>query len=211
KRGLTFRLYYRSKVTAKRRMLTLGTYGKITAHQARQMAVEALAVVAQGGDPREKMEKDQAEARRLEASTLGAYLDDIYAGVQGRKKDGKATLARIRNAFPDWLNRPMSSFTRADAERWQARREALGDAFATSKRSFGALKTMLNHAAERQLITANPFSGITLDRPAMSEDELAEKGSQRRYLEEEEVSALFKGLEEYQESKRIQRRNSRKH
>ncbi len=40
---------------------------------------------------------------------------------------------------------------------------------------------------------------------------MAEQASQRRYLEAEEVLALFAGLEAYQEAKREQRRGSRAH
>ena len=40
---------------------------------------------------------------------------------------------------------------------------------------------------------------------------MADQASQRRYLESEEVDALFAGLEAYQEEKRTQRRNSRAH
>ncbi|MDT0513397.1 site-specific integrase [Halomonas sp. LES1] len=122
-----------------------------------------------------------------------------------------ATLRRIHNAFANWLDRPMCEITRADIERWQGEREAKGEAYSTSKRHLGALKTLLTHAADRQVIPANPLARINLQRPAMSEEELSEQGSRRRYLEREEVSGLFAGLEAYQDEKRQQRRSSRAH
>ena len=210
KRGLTFRLYYRTKM-GQRRTMKLGAYGTLTAAQARERAVKALAVVAQGGDPQDELEKAKEEAVRQKQKTLGTYLDGPYTVVQARKKDGKATLARIRGAFSEWLNKPMSEITRLDVEQWQGKREADGEAFGTSKRSLGALKTLLAHAAERKVIPTNPLAGVGLQRPAVTEDQMAEQASQRRYLEVDEVKALFRGLDVYQEYKREQRRQSRVH
>lgn len=210
KRGLTFRLYYRTK-TGRQRVLTLGRYGTLTAAQARKDAVAALAVVAQGGDPRAVMEEAKAEEERQQHQTLRAYLEGPYTVVQHRKKDGDATLRRIRNAFSGWLDTPMGEITHADVERWQGEREALGEAYSTSKRHLGALKTMLAHAADRQVIPTNPLSRINLQRPAMSDEEMVEQSSQRRYLEAEEVEKLIHGLDGYQDLKREQRRSSRAH
>ncbi|UYG08051.1 site-specific integrase [Halomonas sp. M4R1S46] len=210
KRGLSLRLSYYNHI-GQRRVVTLGQYGKLTAAQGREAAKEALAVIAQGGDPRAVEVEAQNEARRQQEQTLRAYLDGPYAVAQRRKKDGLATLRRIRRAFESWLDRPMSSFTRADVERWQGERESKGEAYSTSKRHLGALKTLLGHAAQRNFIPDNPLVGVALQRPAMSEDDMAEQAAQRRYLEHDEVEALFSGLDAYQELKREQRRLSRAH
>ncbi|MGM0824594.1 MAG: tyrosine-type recombinase/integrase [Pseudomonadota bacterium] len=211
KRGLTFRLYYRTK-TGKQRILTLGRYGApLTAAQARKDATNALAIVAQGGDPRAVMEEAKAEEERQQQQTVGAYLDGPYAVAQRRKKDGDATIRRIKHAFEGWLQKPMSEITRADIERWQGEREARCEAYTTSKRHLGALKTMLAHAADRNVVPTNPLTRVSLQRPAMSEEAMAEQASQRRYLEADEVEALFVGLGAYQDTKRSQRRSSRAH
>jgi integrase len=222
KRGLTFRLFYRTKA-GRQRILTLGRYGTLTAAQARKDANEALAVVAQGGDPRAVLEAAKADAERQQLQTLGAYLTGPYSAYQSRKKDGTTTIRRIERDFADWLTKPMSSLARADVERWQAKQElgkppsAKNDpppkarAFGTLKRSYDALCALLAHAAEREVIPAHPLKGVKLQRPAMSDDDMADQASQRRYLESEEVDALFAGLEAYQEEKRTQRRNSRAH
>lgn len=210
KKGLTFRLYYRTKA-GKQRMLTIGRLGVITATQARKDAITALAAVTQGGDPRAEREEAKAEEERQQQQTLGAYLDGPYTVTQRRKKDGNSTLQRIRKAYAKWIDKPMSELTRADVERWQAERENKGEAYNTSKRHFGALKTLLNHAAERKVIHHNPLAGVSLEKPALNEEEMAEQASQRRYLEPEEVKALFIGLDLYQDTKRAQRRRSRAH
>ena len=212
KRGLTFRLYYRTK-TGRQRILTIGRYGARTVAEARAQAKDALAVVARGGDPRAELEEAKAEEERQQQQTLGVYLSGPYTAFQNRKKDGAGSLRRIEKDFSDWLDKPMGSLTRADVERWQAKQET-GDnprAFGTLKRSYDALCGLLAHAAERKVIPAHPLKGVKLQRPAMTEEEMAEQASQRRYLEAEEVLALFAGLEAYQEAKREQRRNSRAH
>ncbi|WP_280554193.1 site-specific integrase [Halomonas sp. 25-S5] len=61
------------------------------------------------------------------------------------------------------------------------------------------------------MIPANPLACVKLQKPAVSEEEMAEQASQRRYLEAHEVAALFTGLDAYQEEKREQRRQSRAH
>ncbi|WP_431023305.1 tyrosine-type recombinase/integrase [Halomonas sp. H5] len=207
----------------KRRVLTLGRYGTRTAAQAREEARKALAIVAQGGDPRAVLEEARAEAERQHQQTLRAYLEGPYTAFQNRRKDGKGTLRRIARDFPDWLDKPMGSLARADVERWQAAQETAKKpkdkkepppkprAFATLKRSYDALQALLAHAAERKVIPEHPLKGVKLQKPALSEEELAEQGTERRYLEPEEVKALFAGLEAYQETKRAQRRNSRTH
>ncbi|MGM0703354.1 MAG: tyrosine-type recombinase/integrase [Pseudomonadota bacterium] len=222
KRGLALRVSYYN-IAGQRRVLTLGRYGApLTAAQGREDAKEALAVVAQGGDPRAVLEEAKAEAERQQQQTLRAYLDGPYAAYQNRMKDGAATLRRIRYAFDDWLDKPMGSLTRGDVERWQAKQEGVKSsqddasvakprAFSTLKRDFGALYTLLAHAAERKVIPANPLQGVKLQQPALTEEQLAEQGTERRYLEREEVRALFAGLEAYQDEKRQQRRSSRAH
>lgn len=212
KRGLALRVSYYN-LASKRRVLTLGRYGvgNMTAAKGRKDAAEVLAIVAQGGDPRAALEEAKAEEERQQQQTLGAYLAGPYAVTQRRKKDGKATLQRIQHAFDGWLDKPMGKLTRADVERWQSERETKGEAYSTSKRHLGALKTMLAHAADRKVIPANPLARINLQRPAMTEEEMAAQASQRRYLEPEEVMGLFAGLEAYQEAKRKQRRRSRAH
>lgn len=212
KRGLSFRLYYRTK-TNRRRMMTLGAFGKVTVAQARANAIEALAVVAQGGDPRAVLEEARNEAERQQQQTLRAYLDGPYTVFQNRRKDGKGTLRRLAKDFPDWLDKPISSLTRADVERWQAAQEAAKNprAFSTLKRSYDALQALLAHAVERNVIPAHPLKGVKLQKPALTDDELAEQGAERRFLEPEEVRGLFVGLDAYQSEKKEQRRNSRTH
>ncbi|WP_206478125.1 tyrosine-type recombinase/integrase [Halomonas sp. KRD171] len=222
KRGLACRLSYYNTL-GQRRVLTLGRYGEITAEEARQLAKEALADIAQGKDPRAVAEQAKFDHQLQAQQTILSYLDGPYKAYQSRKKGGQATLNRLRKAFADWLDRPMGSITRADVERWQAAQESMKPskantkaptkprAFSTMKRDFGALHTLLAHASERKVIPSNPIAGIKLQKPALTEQELADAGVERRYLEPAEVDSLFLGLDMYQEEKRKQRRSTRAH
>ncbi|MEQ6889081.1 site-specific integrase [Halomonas sp. CS7] len=213
KRGLAFRLHFRTKA-GERRMMTLGRYGDpLTAAEARQRARDLLASVTQGGDPKAEIDETKAEAKRQQQQTLGVYLKGPYTAFQHRKKDGKGTLRRIEKDFAGWLDKPMGSLSRADVERWQAEQEAKDTplAFSSLKRSYDAMHAMLAHAAERKVIPVNPLSGVKLQKPAMTEEDMAVQAAQRRYLEPKEVEALFQGLDAYQDRKREQRRQSRGH
>lgn len=218
KRGLSIRLSYYNTLN-KRRVLTIGKFGVYTATQARESAKDALAIIAQGGDPRAVIEETKAEAQHQQQQTLRSYLQTDYADHQKRRKDGDSTLRRIENSFPEWLDKPMDTLGLADVERWQSQKEAGApdadppvkpQAYQTMKRSYGALQTLLNHAAKRGVITQNSLKDIKLQKPALTDDQLeADEG--RRYLEASEREAFFAGLDAYQEEKRAQRRSSRAH
>ncbi|MFY0992734.1 tyrosine-type recombinase/integrase [Halomonas sp. C05BenzN] len=210
KAATSWRLTYRN-VAGKERTITLGRYPALTADQARKMAHETLGATYQGEDPLADRQAKRDHARDLEQQTLAAYLDGPYELYQNRRKRGKATLQTLRREFSDWMTRPLGSLTRADVERWQAAMEKRRLAFSTCQRAYGALQTLLNHAAKRGTIDTNPIKGVKLERPALTEKELAEATSARRYLEDQEVVALFAGIEAYQEQRREERRRSRYH
>ncbi len=117
----------------------------------------------------------------------------------------------IESHFKDWMARPMDSITESDIHSWQARKEAEGLSYQRVKRIYDGLKALLNHAKRRKVIKSHHLEGVQLEKPAMTEDDLIEAGTARRYLTEEEVQALFIGLDRYQEWRREQRRRSRKH
>lgn len=210
KAGGRWAIKYRDSA-GKPRTFGLGTYPALTVDQARRMAHEALADVQQGKDPLAKREASKAEALHRREQTVGLYLEGPYTLQQSRKKGGKATLGMLRLHFDAWVDKPMSDLSRSDVERWQVSMEKKTLAFSTLERVYGAMQTMLNSAKRRGTIPANPIKDVRLERPAMSEDELADSATSRRYLEPWEEDALFAALDAYQEERREQRRNSRAH
>lgn len=217
-RGISFRVKYRNLVR-KQRVITLGQLGELTAAQARTRAREVLALVSQGIDPREEIEKTREAEIKKQGHTLGRYLDDVYILHLNRLKDGPATYRRIKAHFDTLLDRPISSLNRLDIERWQGLmevedkktdppRQAL--AFGTIKRSYATLQALLNHAVKRKIIESNPLVDVRLLKPVLTTDE-EEIDNGRRYLTDEETKSFFHGLNVYQKMKRDQRRSSRAH
>ena len=209
-RGASFRVRYRNDA-GQRRAFTVGRYGAVTAEQARQEARARLGEVAAGRDPSAMREAAKLDARRQQAQTLGAYLEGPYGAYLARRKSGDQTKRMIKGHFGQWLSRPMQSLKKSELLAWQADKEADGLQYPTISRAWDALRAMLNHAASDGLIDANPLAGVKLQKPALTEQELASAGTARRDLLDEELSLLFKGLEGYQKKKREQRRNSRAH
>ena len=201
KRGISFRVSFYNDL-GKRRVVTLGRYGPLKASEARELAKQTLASIAQGVDVRQ-VESD----RKASKLTVRDYLNGPYMEHQNRKKDGKGTLRRIEKDFEGWLDEPMASLTRSDVEKWQAKEESKDKprAFGTLKRSFDSLQAMLSHAVEREVIAVNPLSGVKLQKPSLSEEELIKHSVSRRYLEKNDVERLFRGLEQYR-IKRIEER-----
>lgn len=205
-----WRVKYRG-LDGKPREATIGQYPAMTPEQARKEAKATINQADTGDDPLQiRADKKQA-ALKLKEQTIRAYLAGAYSVVQASKKSGEQTLSMIQNHFADWLDRPMAELMPVDVLAWQGKKMAEGLHFATMIRIYGALHGLLNHAVKYQTITHNPLKGTTLQKPAMTDDELGQSGGERRYLSIDEVKALFKGLDAYQDKIRNQRRSSRSH
>lgn len=205
-----WRVKYRDPSGASRE-ITLGQYPALAPELARKMARQTIVDADSGVDPLQVKEEKKLEALRIKEQTLSAYLSGPYTLYQASRKGGDDTLARIRRSFSTWLDRPMSELKHSDVLAWQARKTNEGLKFATLRREYIALKGVLNHAARFKVIPANPLKDMNLEKPAMTEAEHAQSGAERRYLDPDEVLALFAGLDAYQERKRQQRDNSRAH
>jgi integrase len=210
KTGISFRLFYRN-AEGKQKTITLGSYPAITADQARKLTLESLGRIASGEDVQEAKQGIKTEAANRHVQTLGAYIDDIYIAYQKRKKSGEQTISTIKKHFPAWLPLPMGSISPKDVRRWQAEKETQGLHHETIKRTFGALKTCLNHAVKTGTIEAHQLTGCQLDKPHLTEEELGASGTGRRFMSDEETILFFNGIEAYQEEKRRQRRNTLAH
>ena len=213
--------YRYTNAAGKRRIATIGKYPAMHPEVA---AAAALEYLIRGADPLNEKQHQQQQARTdeeiAEARTFSNYFDNEYTTHQLRKKTGEATLAIIKSNFPEWLDRDMSTLSASDVRSWQKRREAEGAAHTTLKRAYGAVKTMLNHAAkahsknDHPILNENPIDNVSLDAPIDNErmQTLMEaRQAARRLLTDDEVQALHNGLDLYAEELRRQRRNSREH
>lgn len=201
---------YKSPVTTRWREMKVGTFPEHSVSVARSAATNHAGKVANGIDPIEILRETSDKVERQKRETVQAFLDGPYALYLSRRKGGDTTRRMILNHFSDWLKRPISNLTPADLSEWQAKQEKAGKTWGTIKRSWEAMRAMLNYAAMKGTVEANPLKGYSLEKPALSADDLAQSGD-RRYLEKHEVEALLKGIDAYQDQKRQERRNSRQH
>ena len=207
-----FRLFYRNQ-EGRRRFYLLGRYPDISTALARSLAKDAIASITKGEDIQQAKQEIKHHGEQRANRALGQFIGDggLYRAYQGRKKAGEHTLKMLIQHFSCWAGRPMDEITPKDAAQWQNQKESDGLAFATIQRTFGALKTCINYAVEKQVIEQHQLERFKLEKPHLSEDELAVSGSSRTFLTEDEIQKVFKGLDAYQEQKRQQRRNSREH
>lgn len=216
KKGAASWRYRYKDAFGKRRVFAIGKYPAVGTAEAAEMALE---MQTSGGDPfqqREKEKRRQRKERALAAArTFSSYLEGAYAAHQKRKKSGDETLRNLRHSFAEFLDYDMAALRDRDVRQWQERKEAEGLAFATIQRAFGALKTMLNHAARQDppIIESNPLENVRLERHSESEREKQLKGkreAERRLLTASEKQGLFVGLAAFNDEKLARRLEKRR-
>ncbi|MEQ8446940.1 MAG: tyrosine-type recombinase/integrase [Pelagibacterium sp.] len=192
----------------KRRRMTIGRHGVITAEQARKLAIETLGtVVLQKDDPLEE------KRTRRKALTVAELCDQYMAAAKAGRIMGKgkrpkkpSTLeidqGRIdRHIKPLLGGKKVIDLTRADIARFQddvasgktasktragkngARVEVKGGP-GTASRTVGFLGGILTYAVRQGVIESNPARGV--ERPT--------DGTRTRRLTPEEYGALGKAL-----------------
>jgi len=204
--SISWRLLYRDAL-GKQRNIVLGRYPSMTLDEARKRGKELYAEIIRGNDPLKQRNEEKANV----TNTVKGYLDAVYTGILETKKSGKETRQIFDRHFSHLFNKVMSELNAKDITIWQAKMVENGKAYATQKRAYGALKTLLNDAVKRSVLKDNPLSKVTLDKIHESEEMHLERKSKRNYLTKEQVQQLFSGLDKYQEQKRQGRQNSRAH
>ncbi|MCF4010001.1 tyrosine-type recombinase/integrase [Rheinheimera sp. UJ63] len=210
KRRVSFRLSYRN-TAGKQQVITIGHLGALTPEQARDQATAMLGAVALGQYPQQEKKANKEQAVLLQQQTLDYFLEHHYRAYQARKKSGSQTVQMIERHFERWSNVPMQSLNRNQVESWQLSKEAEGLAHDTIQRVYGALKTMLNYAVKKGVLTDNPLKHVSLEKPPVSFDTDENDTDSRRYLSDAETMAFFSALDLYQEQRRKARVNSRAH
>jgi integrase len=231
KLGGTWRIRY-TDIDGKRRLFKIGTvktkgksYEGMLLDTAVDNALEIRSQIQRGLDPhtiKKETEQKTREAKlKLEAITnikLRDYLEGPYTVAQNRKRGkGQHTLNIIRSNFKHLLDRHMDHITSGDIQAWQQKREQEGISAPTIQRAYGALRTLLKHAVEAEVISALPFKPTALEKPSADEvdrsllKKKADEIKSRRMLTDEEKAQLWHGLDLYEEEKRAKRRSSRAH
>lgn len=193
----TFSIMYRTKA-GKRVRYTIGTYGQITAKQAREIAQLRFAEVELGKDPHEEKRQTRQDAEREQANTLGGFLDQRYGPwVLEHRKDGKATLARINTIFSEFRSRKLIDIDSWIIQKWRMQRLKSGIMPSTANRDLVALKAALSQAVEWKLIDQHPLKDV---KPLELEDD-----GRVRYLDDNEEKRLRAAIDEREYRLRQQR------
>ncbi|KZY86753.1 hypothetical protein A3743_16290 [Oleiphilus sp. HI0072] len=209
KAAVKWRFRY-TDLTGKRREITIGSYPTQAPREAAYIAQNMSVSLRNGIDPLATKEKARLEAKKAESQTVKAFLDGFYTKHQNRKKDGgKHTLKIIESNFKSLMQRPMASLTEQDIHEWQIIREKDGKARSTIVRAYGALKTMLKMAHQKGYTDRMPLDGVQLMKAPAQDEDAPKEDEKRRMLTTEEISALLRAVNDYNEDKRQQRENSR--
>jgi integrase len=174
----TWRLYYRLPSDLRRRAMTLGRFPDVSLSDARRRAGEALALAADGVDPK------TARAKRAKRSTLtvDATLDSYLAACAGL--NDPHTLRDKRSAFanhvrPTLGSRSLPTVTRPE---WLAVLDGLAARPGIRRNLYAYLHHFLGWANERDMIDVNPLLGVRAPKPVAARD---------RVLSDDEIRALW--------------------
>lgn len=162
---------------------SLGKWPGVTVEAARVRARAMLAEVDQEGAPLAVIEK-----RAEKPGTFGEFMAEHYGPhVEVTNKAGKATVALIKKHFGYLYDEPMASITRAEFDKFKARRLKAGLHPATVNRDLDRIKAALSKAVEWRQLDANPLLGVKRIKRDIEE--------RVRYLSPREEKALRKALE----------------
>jgi integrase len=151
----------RVKGRSNKTRVTIGTFPILTVYQARDLAKDALAKMAQGINP--NIEKKQSE---LESVTLQKVFDEYLEIKTLKPRTIRDYKENMRNAFPDWKNKPLISISKKNV---QKRHTKLGErSHARANNAMRMLRAIFNFAISQyedekglSLIPVNPVSVLT--------------------------------------------------
>ena len=193
KAGKLFYYSYMSPVTGNRRNKSIGRHGDITVADARAAAKLMAADVAKGIDPAEEKRKAVQQHLKEKNSTLRAFMNSGYKEVT-TAKTAKQSIRTIELHFPVWLDKPMSSITAWELEKWKRVYKGKPSG---ANRILTCLRGVLSKAVKAGLLDKSPMPDVK----QLKED----KNKTVRYLSEEEEERLFKALDERQDKHRTAR------
>lgn len=172
--------------------ITIGRVGKLKPAVARDKAEQLLADAVLGKD-------HQAAKRAAKAHDFADYLKHEYGPwVETHRKDGAATLARLKACFTaDLGKKKLVDITPWVVEKWRAARLKSGIAPATINRDLSALKAALSKAVEWSLLESHPLAKL---KPSK-----VDHSPKVRFLDEAEEQRLRKALDAREERIRAER------
>ena len=173
----SWRLFYRLPGGG-RKAMSLGRYPAVSLADARRRAGEALAQISDGLDPKAARERKAARAVLTVDAALNTYLDACLAANDAATVRDKAS-AFAGHVRPPLGSSPLAGVTRAQ---WMGVLDALATRPARRRNLYAYLHHFLAWALERELIAANPLSGVRAPKPVTARE---------RVVSDEEVVAFW--------------------
>jgi integrase len=166
------------------RKVSIGQYGTVTVHKARNAASQILGLRAEGRDP--ALERQQAR-HRTASDRFSDIADDFLAKHASQNRTAEETARVIRrNALPKWGSRSIHEIGKRDVNDLLDAVVARGSPVAAN-RLLAALRKLFNWCVSRGIITASPCAGVSAPH--------REKSRDRVLSDDELVSIIMKARE----------------
>jgi len=129
--------------------------------------------------------------------------------------DKEGYLARIRNHFPELLKKPIAEINKTDLVKWlqqqtlKYKNHEKGYSDSSIRGRYSGLKSLMAHAVRNGAIKQSPFD--RMEKLDFHREEMASQQVKRHYLTIEQQRNFLVSIENYQDKKRRECRNSRAH
>lgn len=202
KGSVSYYLYYRKD--GKQVNYRLGTHGKITPAEARELARIKAGEVTKGTDIQEEKKKQKVDAERERANQLEKYLNEHYEPWLNAKnaKTAKRIIKTIKSGFPDFLKLPLSEIKAHKVEQWRNKKIKSNVTKATVNHYVNSLKGAMSRAVEWNLISSHDLNKVKT---------LKTDNTRLRYLTKDEETTLLQKLRERDEQIKDARDSANKH
>ena len=189
--------WVRYRWNGKQNRVRVGKPSTHTPAMARDEARRILAGLIHGINP-------APEKKKVKEHTLKSFIDEEYAKViEAGKKDGKATVARLKSCFfDDFANTPLNEFSLKLIEHWRTKRILSGKSPSTVNRDITALKSLFTTSVKWGYLAEHPITGI---KPSK-----VDNCGIVRFLSPEEEKKLLEAMENREHMIRDKRESANK-
>jgi integrase len=171
-------LYRTAGAGSKLRKYTIGSYGRVTLHQARVAAQKVFAAKLEGRDPAEK----RAARRRIVADRVEDLLETFIAQRLSQNRSG-GEIARLlrREVGKTWAGRSIHEISKRDIVEVITAIEQRRAPVAANK-TLKSIKTFLRWCVGRAVLDQSPAEGVPLPSKEVARD---------RVLDDEELARVI--------------------
>jgi integrase len=172
-------LYRTAGAGSKLRKYTIGSYGRVTLHQARVAAQKVFAAKLEGRDP---AAEKRAARRRIVADGVEDLLDTFIAQRLSQNRSG-GEIARLlrREIGRTWAGRSIHEISKRDIVEVITAIEQRGAPVAANK-TLKSIKTFLRWCVGRAVLDQSPAEGVPLPSKEVARD---------RVLDDEELARVI--------------------